>query len=195
MMLGQLDGALAELRRARDLDPLSAIINTRIGTMLAYMGRYEDAVVELRKALGVDPSNVLARFELGRALAGAGKFDEAFREFPDAIDAEAGRSMGFVAWAEARAGRRDKARLILQRLQARSKERYITPDGLAGAAAAAGERSLALEYLEQGLREHSFYTQAIRFDPTYEELRSEPRFQRILSQVESKYAVGPQSKR
>ena len=195
MMLGQLDGALAELRKARELDPLSEIINTRLSTMLVYMGRYEEAAAELRKALGVDPSNVLARFELGRALAGAGKFDEAFREFPDAIDAEAGRSMSYVAWAEARAGRPEKARSILQRLQARSKERYITPDGLAGAAAAAGEISLALEYLDQGLRERSFYMQVIRFDPTYEVLRSQPRFQRILSQVERKYTVGPQSKR
>lgn len=185
--LRRMDEALGELRKARELDPLSAIINTRIGSLLIFQKRFDDAEAELRKAIEIDPSNLLARFELGRALAGAGKFDEAFSQFPDAIDGENGFGLTRVAWAHARAGRPERARMILGRLQRRSKERYVSRDALAGAAAAAGDMALALDYLEGALRDHSFYLQILWIDPSYDALRDEPRFRRALREVERKY--------
>jgi serine/threonine protein kinase/tetratricopeptide (TPR) repeat protein len=188
LMLGRSNEALEELRKARMLDPLSAIINTRVGSVLIFMGRSEDAVTELRKALVVDPSNLLARFDLGKALAATGHYDEAFRQFPDAIDAEAGITTAYVAWAYGRAGRPDAARGLFNRLYARSKERYMSPLALAASAAASNQQQPALDFLEEGLRDHSFFLVFLRTDPIYERLRSEPRYIKVLAEVEKKYA-------
>ena len=187
-MLRRNAEALAEIRRASALDPLSTIINARVGSTLIYSGRFAEAEVELRHVVANDPSNLLAHFELGKALAEQSKFEEAFAVYPDAIDAEAGTAMAGVAWAYGRAGNRDRAREIYGRLLARSRERYVSPLALAASAAAAGNRSIALDYLEEALREHSFFLVFVRMDPEYETLRNEPRYQRVVRQVEQKYS-------
>jgi tetratricopeptide (TPR) repeat protein len=187
LMVGRFDEALAEIRRARALDPLSPILNTRIGTMLTYQGRYNDAEKDLKRVVAADPGNLLAHFELGTALAAQKKFAEAFAVYPDAIDTEVGGATASVAWAYGQAGMPDSARAILQRLQARAKQRYITPLALAVAAAAAGDRSQALTYMESALRDHSFFLVFVPTRPEFVSLRPEPRYQRVLAQVTQKF--------
>jgi serine/threonine-protein kinase len=187
-MLGRTDEALDELRRAKALDPLSPIINTRMGTVLVYAHRYDQAIVELRKALDLDPTNILARFELGRALSLSGRSGEAFQEFTDALDLETGHDAAMAAVAYGRAGDHARARNILMRLQARSKDRYISAVSLCMAAIGTGDESLALDYLEQALKEHSFFLVFMSSDPTFDAIRDEPRFQRVKDKVERQYA-------
>jgi Serine/threonine protein kinase len=187
IMMGRNDDALTEIRKANALDPLSSIINTRVGTVLIYGGRFADAERALRKVIAADPANLLAHFELAKALAAQGKYDEAFSLYPDAIDAEVGTATAGEAWAYGKAGKPEQARAIYDRLLSRSKERYLSPLALAASAAAFGNRSLALDYLEQGLRDHAFFLVFLRMDPQYDLLSKEARFQRVLSAVEGKY--------
>jgi tetratricopeptide (TPR) repeat protein len=125
-----MDEALAEIRRAKALDPLSPIINTRVGTVLVYAHKYDEAAGELRKALDLDPTNILARFELGRALSLSGRMNEALQQFTDALDLETGHDKDDAAVAYGQDGEHARARNILTRLQARSKDRYISPRSL-----------------------------------------------------------------
>ena len=188
VMLGRVDEALEELKRAKALDPLSAIINTRMGTVLVYARRYDEAAIELRKALDLDQTNILARFELGRALSLSGRSREAFQEFTYALDLETGHDIAMAAVAYGRAGDRPRARDILRRLQARSKERYISAVSLCMAAIGAGDKSLSLDYLEQALKEHSFSLVFVSSDPSFDAIRDEPRFRRVKEKVERQYA-------
>ncbi|MEP6509680.1 MAG: hypothetical protein ABJC63_15745, partial [Gemmatimonadales bacterium] len=175
--------------RARSLDPLSPIINARVGSLLIFLRRFAEAETELRKVVAENPSNLFARSDFGVALAAQGKFDEAFSQFPDVIDANTGDGAGSLAWAEALAGKPDKARSILNRMEARAKERYLDPLAMAIAATAAGDKPLALNYIEEGLREHSVYLVFLKSDLKFDALRNEPRFQRVLREVETKYAT------
>ena len=47
--------ALGEARRARELSPLSLVINTELGTALVRAGRYDEAIDRLQKTLEIDP--------------------------------------------------------------------------------------------------------------------------------------------
>jgi len=188
VMLGRVNEALEELKRAKALDPLSAIINTRMGTVLVYARRYDEAAIELRKALDLDQTNILARFELGRALSLSGRSREAFQEFTYALDLETGHDIAMAAVAYGRAGDRPRARDILRRLQARSKERYISAVSLCMAAIGTGDKSLSLDYLEQALKEHSFSLVFVSSDPSFDAIRDEPRFRRVKEKVERQYA-------
>jgi serine/threonine-protein kinase len=188
VMIGRMDEALAEIRRAKALDPLSPIINTRVGTVLLYAHKYDEAAGELRKALDLDPTNILARFELGRALSLSGRMNEALQQFTDALDLETGHDIAVAAVAYGQVGEHARARNILTRLEARSKERYISPVSLCIAAIGAGDKSLALDYLDQALNEHSFFLVFLSSDPSFDAIREEPRFMRVKERVERQYA-------
>jgi eukaryotic-like serine/threonine-protein kinase len=183
LALGRGEEALSEVRKAVALDPLAPTQNARLGTVLICLRRYDDAIAQLRHALEVDPSNVQARFELGHAYAMKGQFDEAFKAFPDAIESQAGFSTGWLAASLGRTGRPAQARALYDRLLALSRQRHVTHEALALSALGAGDTSLALDWLERGVREHSFYLVFLNDDPLFDPLRSQPRFQAILRQL------------
>ena len=102
-----------EVRRAVALDPLSPYVNTEVGAALLLAGRYGEAVDQLRKAIALDPSRNRPYNLLGRALTLQGKPAEALEAFDESIK----RGIAYPEWvacAEVRAGRRDKALGILQ---------------------------------------------------------------------------------
>src|SRR5438034_1120448 len=55
---GHADSALAELRQAKALEPLSAVYSTWIAIALALEHRPGDALVEIRRALEIDSLNI-----------------------------------------------------------------------------------------------------------------------------------------
>jgi len=181
--LGRGKEALANVVKARELDRLSPIINTRVGSALIYNRRDADAERELRQALTIDPNNLLARFELGKALANQKRFDEALKYYTDAIDCEVGHCMAGVAYTYGLMNRPDEARKIYQRLEARSRQRLISGENLALAAAAMGDKNLALEWLEKSVKQHVITIMFANVDPMYDALRSDPRFKEILRPV------------
>jgi tetratricopeptide (TPR) repeat protein len=155
--------------------------------VLLYSGRYAEAVADLKRVIAADPSNILARFELGAALAGAGKFRESLAAFPDAIDTETGVSTSNHAWAYHRAGMNDSARVILNELLARSRQRYVSPAALAIAAAASGDNTRSISYLDDAVREHSFFLAFLGASPEFDPLHGDPRYERILAQVQKNF--------
>src|SRR5207253_4967098 len=63
--LGRSEEAIAEVRRAVELDPLSPVINADLGTTFFYAHRYDDSARQLRKTLEIDPTFFYAHFNLG----------------------------------------------------------------------------------------------------------------------------------
>ena len=53
--LGRFDDAIAEGKRAVELDPLSLVINADLGMNYYYARRYDEAIAQLRKTLEMDP--------------------------------------------------------------------------------------------------------------------------------------------
>ena len=53
--LGRFEEAIAESKRAVELDPLSSIINTDLAVTFLYARRWDEAAAQLRKTLGDRP--------------------------------------------------------------------------------------------------------------------------------------------
>src|SRR5207244_2583085 len=64
--VGRIDAAVSDLERARAIDPLSLILNTRLGTMLFLARRYDAALTQLSRTLALDSSYDLAHAALAR---------------------------------------------------------------------------------------------------------------------------------
>ena len=89
---GRFDEALGEIKRARDADPLSAVISANVGEILHLARRYGEAIQAHRRALELDPNYWLTHNNLGLTYALTGVYDQAIPAFERAIDLSGGNS-------------------------------------------------------------------------------------------------------
>ena len=181
---GQLEASLQEMRTAQRLDPLNQIFNARVGTTLNSLRRHREAEAELRQAIELDSTNGEAWTELGMSLTFQRRYREALAVFPiDTTDARPFPRTAFYAYALGMAGRRADAQAIEQRLERHARDRYITPETFAIAALGLSDTATALDWLERGYRERSFFLWTIGTDPLFDSLRGTPRFERIIQGI------------
>ena len=65
--VGRPEEAMAESRRAQELDPLSLTINQTVGGVFYAKRQYDQAIEQLRRTLEMDQNFPLTRVRLGRA--------------------------------------------------------------------------------------------------------------------------------
>jgi TolB-like protein/Tfp pilus assembly protein PilF len=181
--LGRFDEAFPEIQRARQLDPLSLIIQTDNAVFLYYSRQYDPAIAQFRAILEMEPNFPRVHI-LESAYVQKGQFAEALADVENwrryDPDTFWGRTM--EAYINARAGRPAQARLILDKLQSRESG-PIDPLALVAPYIARGDKDHALVWLDKAVAVHSPGVTALGVDPTYDPLRSDPRFQTLLVRV------------
>ena len=127
--VGRGDEAVAEARRARDLDPGWRVLPALEGQFLFFARHYQDAVKRFDALLNVEPAMWQAHLMRAYPLIELSRFDEAIRECETAFDLSRGTlySLALRGYALARVGRRADAESVLRRLEALSRERYVPP--------------------------------------------------------------------
>ena len=77
--------ALAEYRRAQQLDPNWPDIHLLIGSLLGLLGEWDEALAELQLQLRVSPDDTRAFTEVGSVLCRAGRYQEALPALQKAL--------------------------------------------------------------------------------------------------------------
>jgi TolB-like protein/Flp pilus assembly protein TadD len=182
---GRVKDAIAEARRALDLDSLAPIVNADLGWYLFYDGQVQEAITQFRRTLDLDSNSVSARRGLGVALDAAGRHQEAVDELRYALKLSEHSPvvLGHLGAAYARWGRQADAEQVLKELADLSQRAYVPASAFAVVYTALGDRDRALEALERAHREHDFSMPQLRVAPWFAPLRGEPRFQQILDQL------------
>ena len=175
--------SIARIKRARELDPLSIIVNADVGSNLFFAGRYDEAIEAVKKTLALDPNFPLAHGYLGYIYAAKGMYPQAIAAYQEAIKfGFGGPSLQiYLGAAYAKAGETKKAREILKRLQA-TKE-YVSPGELAILYGSLGEREQAFASLEKAFATHDLQLQYLGVDPAFDPLRSDSRFRDLMRRV------------
>jgi TolB-like protein/Flp pilus assembly protein TadD len=183
--VGQTEREIAELKRAVELDPLSLVINSNLGVAYIHAGRLDEAIAQLGKTVELDGTFYYARYNLAQALELKGLIPEATAEYQKTMSmTEDPVPLGMLGRLYASHGQKDEALKILQRLRQNREQRYTAAYSLALIYVGLGDRNEALNWLEQGYREHDgFNIGPIRIDPLLAPLHGDPRFEALAEKI------------
>ena len=182
-LMGRHGEAIAEMRTARSLDPLSLIINADLAEILLIAHFYDESMQESRKTIEMDPDFALAHNQLAEAYLQKHMRDDAITEFQKAVKLSEGSPVctANLARAYASSGRSADAGQLLTGLKKRSNPAYSNAAEIAMVYAALGEKSQAMAWLERGYKER--FNPGVLLRPGFDSLRADPRFRDIVDRV------------
>ncbi len=181
----QSDDAIAEFRRARELDPLSLIINAGVGWAFYFARQYDLATEQFKMTLDMDPNFIPARLFLGQAYQQKAMYEEAIAEFGKALDlsGSATEIMAELGHVYAVSGRKGEAQKVLDELKELSERRYVSPYGIAIVHIGLGDAEQAFAWLDRAYEERSHFMALIKVDPRLDCIRPDPRFENLLQRI------------
>jgi TolB-like protein/DNA-binding winged helix-turn-helix (wHTH) protein/Flp pilus assembly protein TadD len=185
MAMGRTQESLAQMNRARDLDPLSISMNFSLGWRLYMARQYEQAINQLRNTLEMDPNFALPRMVLGQAYEQKGLYQQAIVELQKAasISHDSPPMLGSLGHALGVAGNKTEANKILDQLLGQLKKQYVSPFYISIVYAGLGENEKAMDWLEKSYEDRSNAIIFLKVDPDFDGLRSNPRFQVLVRRL------------
>ena len=182
---GRLGEGFAQIRIARELDPMSPVLNTLEADYLLEAGRHDEARARLRRGLDIAPEFWLAHCVQGFLHLVDQEPDKAIAEMRNAARLANGNSRpeAVLAIYLARLGQKEEARAILARLLERAKSHYLPPSSLAAVHVALGEVEPALDALDRAFLTRDTRLTFLKDDPRLAALRGEPRFAALMGKL------------
>ncbi len=188
---GRFDEAVAEGRRAVELDPLSIRFSAGLARIYYYARRYDECIRQYRQALELDPNDVFVHDALGDAYERRGLEREAIAEWSAALTLAGGPSAAATVDRAYRrsgfeAGARARANANLRHLeQAARAGQFVPAIEFAGARLRLNQKEQAFQWLAKACDEHSIPVLFLNVDPLYDELRPNPRFQELAKCIQA----------
>ena len=203
--VGQTDEAIAELEKARALDPLSLNVNVGLAKMYYLAGRYDEGLRQCIETLEIDPDFAPANGVAGMIRMKQGLYEEAIAEIKRLISFSSGgyeldegderprkrvvfpgsdpEAVALLGHVYAVSGKVSAARKILNSLIGMSKARYVEPHAVALVYAGLGDKEGAFDWLEKAFKDRSTTLTYIKVWPEFDSLRPEPRYADLVRRM------------
>jgi TolB-like protein/Tfp pilus assembly protein PilF len=181
--LGRFEEGIAEVKRSVELDPLSLINNRVLGQAFYDARQYDRAIEQFRKTIELDPNFPGGHVLLGEVYVHKSMYKEGIAEIQKElmILPNSTGALSELGYAYALDGRRSEAQKVLDQLNERSKQKYVSAVTRAIIYTGLGEKDKAFEWLEKSYEERSIG--AIKVNPVFDPLRSDPRFADLLRRM------------
>lgn len=177
---GNIEAAESGLRRAAELDPLSASDCARMAYLHYIKGDDRAAANSLAQAFALDHDYPEARFYEGLLACHQGQFGRAIEclsSSPFPLD------MGLLAAAYARDGASARAQNCIKNLRRLASKQYVTPLAEAFAAIGMEQFDLAFQSLDRAADHKTNFLNMLAVDPFFQPLRTDARFGRLLKRL------------
>jgi tetratricopeptide (TPR) repeat protein len=186
------DEAMAQIKRAHDLDPLSLVTCVDVGIRHYMARRYDQAIEQCRKGLDADPSLALTHYVLWLAYEQQGEYEKAIVAFQNLMSVSADSEGGAtLREAFARGGYRAALKEQLNTIKELSTHRILSSWDIAAVYTFLGESSRAFEWLEKAYQDRTSRLPWIKLDPRFDPLHSDPRFKSLLRRMNFPDQGGP----
>ena len=182
--VGRVQAAVAEARRAHEVEPLSGEFHANVIWKLYLNHEYEEAELEFRKMREWHP-NFTGTYIMASVYLQTGRQREAVAELQRSV-AESHRSileLMYLGHALGVSGARAEGHKVLEEMQSLAQRRYVPPEHFAIVYEGLGERDRALQWFEKAYAEHSMNGWLLP-DPRLEQIRKEPRFREIMRRMD-----------
>jgi TolB-like protein/Tfp pilus assembly protein PilF len=182
--MGRPDEAIAQVKRAQEIDPVSLITNAVMGRVFFMARQYDQAIAQCKKTIEMDPSFPRAYVYLARVYEQKGMYAEAWANYHKSREL-----MGYENSSQANQAPSktlDAPSYWNQRLawaQDDLKHGRNASFDLAVAYSNLGDKDRAFEWMEKAYQEHSPWMAELKINPMNDPLRSDPRFENLLKRM------------
>jgi TolB-like protein/DNA-binding winged helix-turn-helix (wHTH) protein/Tfp pilus assembly protein PilF len=183
MNMGRSAEAIAEMRRAQEVDPLSSIAGTFLGKAYYYNREYDKAIAQYRAVLQIDPGFPIASSFLVHAYEQTNQYEKAIAEYQREIPLAGGDVNAAAQFTDN----------LATAFRARAAEGYwekqlelagrISPLERAAMQARLGHNDEAFDALDKAYSEHDMWLVPLKVDPQWDKIRSDHRFEKLLQRV------------
>jgi len=184
---GKLEEAVAELQKAAEAAPKSAVIQSNLAYAYDRQGKTDEAVAAYRKLLELEPGNAIARNNLANLYSKQGLYDDAVHELEDLVqrdpaNATAKANLESVMKNKAvTQERQDQVTGALKGTEAKPND----PQAAYNAAqiyARSGDPDNAFTWLAKALDLGYDRLEYLSIDPSLASLKKDPRFLKLLEE-------------
>jgi serine/threonine protein kinase/Tol biopolymer transport system component/tetratricopeptide (TPR) repeat protein len=182
---GRFDEAIAAIKRAQEINPLS-LMDRSIGGWTYYHARcYQLAEQESKATLEIDRNFSNSHLMLGFVYERLGRYDESIQELELCLELMPGSPVPLcpLGYALASSGRKEMALQIVERLKKLSQEMYVSPYFIALIYTGLGNHEAAFEWLEKACESRDEWMLWLGTEPKFDPIRSDPRFEGLLKRV------------
>jgi len=184
--VGRVDEAVAEMKRARELDPLSFQLNWSVARMLCLARKYDEALAELRRTGDLHANSPGIDIWMFKSYWMKGLVDDAIavdlriRGYRDGFSAESINVLRAAYRQKGSQGYWAKLRdLVLPKFAAYPLGWYR----LAEINTYLGDKEEAFRWLEKAVDGRPEWIPFLKVEPTLDPLRSDPRFSALLRRM------------
>jgi TolB-like protein/class 3 adenylate cyclase len=185
LLTGNIDAGLAETKKALSLDPLSSAMNHVLGRNYYFAGKYDSAIQQLQKSITLNPRFLPSVTFLGYCYLQKklyAKALEAFSKLPPGMYDQGRHGNLTKCYGYAAAGEKAKAIELLKTIPPEIRSAFPVLMARIDLALSNNVQE-ALDNLELGLKSRTLEIIALRTDPIWDPLRSEPRFKALLKNM------------
>jgi tetratricopeptide (TPR) repeat protein len=191
--MGRHEEAIAEMRKALEVDPLSLPLNNMMAETYLWSGDYQKALQQFQHTIDLEPTFPLAHFFYAGLLTEMGSYEEAIKEnqtgelLSGASPEEAGALAAEFQKALQVGGPKrywQKNLGITLKEYTRAGIQYFPTIGVASAYARVGDKENAFQWLDKSFqdREGQDIT-LVRWLPDFKSLHTDPRFADLLRRM------------
>jgi serine/threonine protein kinase/tetratricopeptide (TPR) repeat protein len=183
--LGRLTEALADMRQALELDPLSLTLRVGEVSLLHLMGKSVEAVARARSAIQMFPEFWLASFVCSSVFNAQGLYAEAETVIKQGLDIDPGNVnlLASLCMTYGRSGRSSEARKILAKLAELSSKQYVSPSAFCIACAGCHDYDSSFDCLNRAIDAREPMAVVIFRNPLLPEIQSHPRYKSLLEKM------------
>ncbi|MFQ5675593.1 MAG: protein kinase [bacterium] len=184
--MGRSSEAIAEATKAYELEPLSLVINSNNGLTYYLSRQYDRAILAFQNALDIDPNSVVSLLWIAWTYVQESMTTEAIAVLQKAVTLVEGSTIWLanLGMVYAAANKRSEAQTILKELRIKAKKQHVAAIQLVWIYIGLGDVKQAFKWLDKAYEEHNIQLYLLKTDPTFDILRPDPRFSKLLKKMD-----------
>ncbi len=188
---GRLEDARAAFADAERLNPVSLMSQFTQGWIEGLEHRYDEAMSRYRLIALLEPDYPWSYVGMGQACAGKGNWAEAIAHFTNVSHLLGSRFLfsGCLGYCYARAGRRDEALRLINRLGEYARTQHVPLANYASIYAGLGETDRAFAYLREAAAKRECTLPLLLLGPEFSDLRSHGEWATVMAAMGAGSAV------